>query len=330
MKSLPHLTSLAAAAAVLGCTPHPAVRSQADAAPSLPPIQWSVTGDARTSYALGDVSADGRASSLRRVTPGTGFGATAAIVDAGPYRGRRVRLSAMIRAENAASGAATWLRVDGDNNRMIALENNMQRALHGTTDWAEQVTELDVPDDARLIVFGLLLPGDGSVHARDVRIEAVNQTLAWRTDRVAGTSPFYEVVDTSAADHALTLRRMEGGTLMDNEFGTATTSAPATAFAGRRVTVRAMMRTRDAQAASIWVRAEGAGKTLALQNNMDRPVVGTTDWTESTAVLDFPAGTETMAYGLLLLGRGSVSVRNITVSSAPITGAPMSGLPMRP
>ena len=200
-------------------------------------------------------------------------------------------------------------------------------------DWTEQVTELDVPDDAQHILIGLLLSGDGAVHARNVRVEVIDRVvtpLAWHTDKVGGSSPFYEVVDTSALGHALTLRRMDGGSMLENEFGTATTLAPATGFRGRRVTVRAMMRTHDAAAAAVWVRAEGGGTTLALENNMTRAVTGTTEWTERTAVLDFPAGAETMAYGLLLMGRGSVSVRDLTVSSAPITGAAVPGLPMNP
>ena len=37
-----------------------------------------------------------------------------------------------------------------------------------------------------------------------------------------------------------------------------------------------------------------------------------------------------MAYGLLLMGRGSISVHNLTVSSAPITGPAVPGVPMNP
>ena len=37
-----------------------------------------------------------------------------------------------------------------------------------------------------------------------------------------------------------------------------------------------------------------------------------------------------MAYGLLLMGRGSISVRDVSVSSAPITGPAVPGVPMNP
>lgn len=333
MRSCSQLSALAGLVVVAGFAA-PALAQPANGGLTASrPLVWEITGQDASSYALSDVSTDGRSSSLRRVTQGSGFGATAAGVDAAPYRGRRVRLSAELRAENATSGASTWLRIDGANFRQIALDNNMQRALHGTVDWTKQVTELDVPEDAQRIWVGLILVGEGTVRARDVRVDPVDRAvtpLAWRTDNVGGSSPFYEVVDTSAQGRDLTLRRMEGGSMMDNEFGTATTKAPAPALGGRRVTVRAMVRTRDAAAASIWVRADGGGRTLALENNMARAVSGTTDWTERTAVVDFPAGTEMIAYGLLLVGRGSISVRDISVSSAPITGEPLPGLPMRP
>lgn|GEM_PF-5220132 len=319
-------------AVLTGCGPRAPIQTTHTAVTTSRPIQWGVTGDARSSYALQGVSDDGHAVSLHRLLPGTGFGATVASLDAAPFRGRRIRYSTVLRAESAIPGAASWLRIDGDNSRQIALENNYQRSLHGTVDWTEQVTELDVPEDAQRILFGLLLYGDGTVHARDVIVQVVDRVVApltWRIDRVSGTSPFYVVADTAGSAHAVTLERMAGGSLMDNEFGTATATAPAASFSGRRVTVRAMMRTRDASAATLWVRADGGGRTLALENNMTRPVTGTTEWTEKTAIVDFPAATETVAYGLLLLGRGSASLRDITMSSAPITGVAMPGLPMR-
>jgi len=319
-------------AVLSGCAARVPIQPTGAALTTSPPIQWGVTGEARTSYALSGVSDDGRALSLRRVVPGAGFGATAAGLDATPYRGRRIRYSTVLRADSAAPGASSWLRIDGDNSRQIALENNSQRALRGTVDWTEQVTELDVPEDAQRIWFGLLLIGDGTVHARDVSVRVVDRIVApltWYTNRVGGTSPFYLVTDTAGGGHGVTLERMAGGSMMDNEFGTATAIAPAPSLGGRRVTVRAMMRTRDASAATLWVRAEGGGRTLALENNMARPVTGTTEWTEKTAIVDFPAGTERVAYGLLLLGRGAASLRDITVSSGPITGVAMPGLPMR-
>ncbi|MEO8621899.1 MAG: hypothetical protein ABI625_12590 [bacterium] len=159
-----------------------------------------------------------------------------------------------------------------------------------------------------------------------VAVAPVAPPLAWRTDRVGGSSPFYEVIDTSGAGHALTLRHMIGGGTMNGEFGTATTSAPADTMVGQRVTVRAELRTRNSDGATLWIRAEGKGKTLRLENNMAHPIFAQ-DWMVQTAVLDLPDGTERISYGLLLQGAGEVSIRGLTISHAPPTGAPVTGLP---
>jgi hypothetical protein len=297
-------------------------------------LQWGLTGADRTAYEIRGVGDNGHSTSLTRVVqpPVAGaFGATAAMVDAAAYRGHSVRLRVQLRADSATTGGSSWLRIDG-NGAMLALENNMANAVQGTTAWTEQVTVLDVPASATQIIFGTILTGSGTIHARDISLEAFDHAApAWRTDRVNRSSPFYEVVDLADAGRSLTLRRMDGGTLMDNEFGTATASVGADSMRGRRVTVRAMVKTRDASAATLWVRAENGDKeTLALQNNMERPIVGTTWWTEQTAVLDVPPSTERISYGLLLLGRGSISAREITVSAGPRVGPAMPGLPMNP
>ena len=184
-----------------------------------------------------------------------------------------------------------------------------------------------------LAVAGFAALAGCASSAPQVRAEVIAppmvSALEWRTDKVGGSSPFYEVIDTSAAGRSLTLRHMVGGSEVNNEFGTATTSAPA-AMGGQRVTIRADLRTQNAEAASLWVRAEGLGKTLALENNMAHPVAGTRGWMAEAAVLDLPPGTERIAYGLLLAGRGEVSARNLTVTFSVPIGAAAPGLPLPP
>jgi len=150
----------------------PALRAQAGAQPV---IQWSVTGAAQL-YDIVGISDGGHALSLTRL-PDVGGGlnqyaAAAANVNAEPYRGRRVRMHALIRTDSATMGGTTWLRIDGETG-MLALENNSSRKLSGTTGWTEQVTTLDVPATATRIMYGLILRGGGTVHAKDVTIENV-------------------------------------------------------------------------------------------------------------------------------------------------------------
>ncbi len=321
---------------LLACAAAPAL-GQSAPPQTTATLQWGLTGSDRTAYEIRDVGDNGHSMSLTLVgqPPGTGgFGATAAMADAAAFRGHSVRLRMQLRVESATTGGSSWLRIDG-NEGTLALENNLTNPLRGTTGWTGQVTVLDVPASATKIFFGTILSGAGTIHARDISLEvfdgaAASSAPVWRTDRVDRSSSFYEVVDITDAGRALTLRRMEGGTMMDNEFGTATASIGADSMRGRRVAVRAMVKTRDVSAATLWVRADGGeGRTLALQNNMEHPIVGSTEWTEQTAVLDVPPTAERISYGLLLLGRGSVSARDLTVSAAPAAGPPTAATPLR-
>jgi hypothetical protein len=150
----------------------PALRAQAG---TQQPVQWSVTGAAQF-YDIVGISDGGHALSLTRSVDVVGsanqFGAAAASVNAEAYRGRRVRLHALIRTDSATAGGTTWLRIDGESG-MLVLENNMSRKLTGTTGWTEQVTTLDVPMSATRIVYGLILRGSGTVHAKDVSVENI-------------------------------------------------------------------------------------------------------------------------------------------------------------
>lgn len=76
-----------------------------------------------------------------------------------------------LRTADAAS-ASYWFRVDGAD-RTRALDNMYDRALSGTRDWTPFVIVLDVPEDAKAIVGGLLLRGGGTVWADDLRIDVV-------------------------------------------------------------------------------------------------------------------------------------------------------------
>ena len=192
-------------------------------------MQWGLTGSDRTAYEVRGVGDNGHSMSLTRVEPPSAtraFGATAAVVEAVAYRGHSVRLRVQLRADSA-TGASSWLRIDG-NGAVLAAENNMGNALRGTTAWTEQVTELDVPTNATHIIFGTILTGSGTIHAREINLEAFDRAAptpapAWRTDQVTRSSPF-------------------------------------------------------SSAATLWVRADGSpNKTLALQNKMERPIVGTTE-----------------------------------------------------
>jgi erythromycin esterase len=118
------------------------------------------------------------AAFVRMVGAGAGdFGTLAQIIQAEPYRGRRLRLAAYLKAEGAGEGAGLWMRVDG-RDAILAFDNMDPRRVRGTKDWQRVEVVLDVAEKAQVITFGLLLIGNGKVWADDFRLEAVGKEVA--------------------------------------------------------------------------------------------------------------------------------------------------------
>ena len=93
--------------------------------------------------------------------PAPNFGVVAPL-PAAAVAGKRVRFSGYIKTENMTRGyAGLWFRANGPSG-IVAFDNMQNRGATGTTDWKEYVIELDVPASTTSVVFGALMPGDGS------------------------------------------------------------------------------------------------------------------------------------------------------------------------
>ena len=97
-------------------------------------------------------------------------------LDATPYLGKRIRLTAFARSQNLG-GAGLWMQVDGSRKRR-PFDNMMNRPIRGTTDWQAYSIVLDVPEDATGIVIGGLMVGRGKLWLDDFALEAVGPDVA--------------------------------------------------------------------------------------------------------------------------------------------------------
>lgn len=118
----------------------------------------------------------GRASVRLESTGAVGpdqFGTVTGSVDAHPWRGRRIRLTAAVRTE-VASGVPVglWLRVDRAGRLMGFFDNMSDRPINAAA-WRDYAIEGDVAADAEQLVFGMLLAGAGKAWLDDVRLEDV-------------------------------------------------------------------------------------------------------------------------------------------------------------
>jgi len=118
-------------------------------------------------------------------------------------------------------------------------------------------------------------------------------------------------------------------------FGTVMQSIDATRYRGLRVRFSAVIRGQEiGNWAGIWLRVDSTKREKVLDNMQDRPLRGTTDWTEAANVLDVGEDAASVHFGVLLGGAGAVDlaqprfdVVGIDVPVTPITRKPLAPEP---
>ncbi|MGB6689492.1 MAG: erythromycin esterase family protein [Terracidiphilus sp.] len=111
---------------------------------------------------------------LQHMSPGgsASFGVATATFPLAAAAGHHIRFSGYIKTENITYGyAGLWWRVDGDAGKTLAFDNMRGRGAKGTTSWTPYEISLDVPADARKIVFGVLHPGNGTAWFDSLAVE---------------------------------------------------------------------------------------------------------------------------------------------------------------
>jgi C-terminal processing protease CtpA/Prc len=101
-------------------------------------------------------------------------------VDAAPFRGKRVRLSAAIRVDgtSGAGSAYLWLRSDLKNASASGFFDNMADRPVISKDWAYYEIVGDIEDQADKLRFGLMLLGNGSAWLDDLTLEVLGPAPA--------------------------------------------------------------------------------------------------------------------------------------------------------
>lgn len=106
-----------------------------------------------------------------------GFGNVSRFLDAKPFQGKRIRLSANIKAEVSTGQAQMWLRADRPDN-VMGFFNNMDERPIKSDKWAVYETIGLVDQDAKGIAFGAFLSGLGKMWVDDFKL-AVEEDGKW-------------------------------------------------------------------------------------------------------------------------------------------------------
>jgi hypothetical protein len=171
MKQSPALLLSAAIAFLCAATP-------AAAAPDFPAKGWFIAGSDPQDFDFGTervAGAPGKSAYIKSKTGSpSGFGTLMQTIAADNYRGQRLKLSALVKTQDAAR-AQLWMRMDGPDGKMVGFYNMDDRAVTGTTDWKRYGLVLDVPPTTVDIAFGYFLNGKGEAWATDFKLEPVGK-----------------------------------------------------------------------------------------------------------------------------------------------------------
>lgn len=165
------------------------------------PTSWKATGSGHHYQVRGSgdpADAQGATVTLRseQADPGK-FGASVTSLDASPYRGRTVRLSADLAARDADKGALIWLRADG-SGKQLAFANSQGMPIVGTVSAAHREVQIDVPPSAERLVLGTTLSGNGEVVATKLRLAVIEPTASSRTAPAVVLDAAIRIVRTHA------------------------------------------------------------------------------------------------------------------------------------
>ena len=154
------------------------------------PLGWQVAGSNATDYRIGiDPDASGAPvtiQSLRHRGPHTGFATLVQMVEAAPFRCKRLQLSVELSCAHVTGVATIWMRIDDAVGRNIRFDNMEDRrkdgALTGTQDWAERRIVLNVPESADTLHYGFYLRGEGQSWSRGFDLREVDDSVSVTSD----------------------------------------------------------------------------------------------------------------------------------------------------
>ncbi|WP_426322213.1 transcriptional regulator [Pseudoduganella sp. R-43] len=98
-------------------------------------------------------------------------------IAADKYRGKRVRLSAQVRADSIGAWSGLWMRVDLENGETDGFYNSQDKPIKGSADWQLRSVTLDVAENADVVLFGVNGVGGGTVWIDDLKMEVVDKSV---------------------------------------------------------------------------------------------------------------------------------------------------------
>lgn len=114
----------------------------------------------------------------------SGF-AVSQTIKADAWRGKRIRLTGYLKADESQDGGAIWFRIDMPNGDYI-LDGSLDysvadKSTRDAAGWTKSQTVAAIPADALGISFGLRMKGRGRIWASDFKWETVAAAIPTNT-----------------------------------------------------------------------------------------------------------------------------------------------------
>jgi C-terminal processing protease CtpA/Prc len=106
------------------------------------------------------------------------------------FDGKTLELRGYLRTEGVTGFAGLWMREDGPGGS-LEFDNMQRRGLRDSTPWTEYAITLPIHADARELFFGVLIAGEGTVWADDLRL-LVDGRPVWEAPRVVRPPTVFE------------------------------------------------------------------------------------------------------------------------------------------
>jgi RNA polymerase sigma factor (sigma-70 family) len=252
-----------------------------------------------------------------------GFCGRGWVAIAQPYRGKRVRVSAWLKTENASRFAGLQLAVKGSlAGETLAADPFGTPPVRGTSDWTRCSAVADVPADAGTVEFAAALYGPGKMWMDGFQLEVVPADVPVTSDdkwRVYSQWGDYELVSDAANPrnghatvclaaspaaintHWAVLRLVKRGAELDR-------------YRGKKMRMSAMMKCDGVrQRGGLIASVTNGTEVIATDNKQGRlPVRGTVDWLKYSILVDVPEDAVEIETGVILSGHGKIWVDDVT------------------
>jgi hypothetical protein len=115
------------------------------------------------------------------------------------YRGKRVRLTGYVKAENVTGDAQIQFKAD---ETALFVGNPERGPIQGTTDWQSYSVTLEVPPDAIALQLGVMLRGAGKIWIDDFSLQIIEPVAGTKPTPIKERHPF-------VAEFSREMRRLE-------------------------------------------------------------------------------------------------------------------------